>query len=66
LATVTPSLVTVGDPNFFVDDDVAALGSKGDFHRAREELDATEDFLTSCLVEDELFSGHVYKFLVED
>ena len=51
---------------FFVDDDVAALGSKGDFHRAREELDATEDFLTSGLVEDELFSGHVYKFLVED
>jgi hypothetical protein len=65
LATVTPSLVTVGEPNFFVDDDVAALGPEGDLHRAREELDAAKDLLTSALVEQQLFSSHVI-FLVSN
>jgi len=58
-ATVTPSLVTVGDPNFFVDDDVAAFGPESDFDRARKEFDAAEDFLTSALVKQELFSSHL-------
>jgi len=48
---VTPSLVTVGEPNFFVDDDVAAFRTEGDLDRAREQFDAAEDFLTSVLVE---------------
>src|ERR1017187_7811895 len=43
---------------FLVDDDVAPLGAKGDLDRAREELDAVKDFLTSGLVEYELFGRH--------
>ncbi len=43
---------------FFVDNDVTALGSKGDLDGAGQKFDATEDFLTSILVEDELFSSH--------
>jgi hypothetical protein len=48
-------------PEFLVDDDVAALGAEGDLDRAGEQLDAAEDFLTSGLVEDELFGRHCNK-----
>jgi len=44
-------LVTVGEPNFFVDDDVTAFRPEGNFNGAGEQLDAAEDFLTSGLVE---------------
>ena len=44
---------------FLVDDDIAALGPEGDFDGAGEQLDAAEDFLTSGLVEEDLFSRHV-------
>jgi hypothetical protein len=40
LATVTPSLVMVGD------DDVASLGAEGDLHRISQNVDATQDCLT--------------------
>ncbi len=43
---------------FLVDDDVAALGPERHLDGAGEELDAAQDFLTSGLVEEELFSSH--------
>src|ERR1019366_5021976 len=43
---------------FLVDDDIAALGSKGDFYGPGEKLHALENFLTSGLVEEDLFSSH--------
>jgi len=45
LATVTPSLVMVGDPNFFSHDNVAALGAEGDFYRVGEKVNAAQDCL---------------------
>ena len=36
------------------------LGPEGDFDGAGEELDTAEDLLTSSLVEQELFSSHVF------
>jgi len=44
-------LVTVGEPNFFVDYDVTAFRPEGDLDGAGEQLNAAEDFLTSGLVE---------------
>ena len=49
LATVTPSLVTVGRAEALLDDDVAALGAEGDLHRVGEGVDAREDRVARAL-----------------
>jgi hypothetical protein len=51
-------LVTVGEPNFFVEDDVAAFGAERRDDGLREFLHALEQGLTSLLVEYELFCCH--------
>jgi len=48
LATVTPSLVMFGPPNFFSRNYVAALGAKGDFHGVGELIDAAQNRLTDA------------------
>src|SRR5205085_11280875 len=50
---------------FLVDDDIPALRAEGDLDGAGEQFHALEDLLTTCFVEDELFSSHVYYVLVE-
>ena len=57
LAAVTPSLVTVGAPNF-VDDDVAALGTEGDLHGLGELIDAALQSGARVNVEMEFFGCH--------
>jgi len=56
LATVTPSLVTIGEPYFFVDDDVTALGSEGGLDCFAEQGYAAEQVAASFFVEHQLFS----------
>jgi hypothetical protein len=58
-ATVTPSVVMVGEPNFFVEDDVASARPERRFHCFREFLDAAQECLACAFVELELFSCHV-------
>ena len=54
-ATVTPSLVMVGPPNFFSRYDVAALGAERDFHRVGELVDAAQNRLAGSFGIDNLF-----------
>ena len=58
LATVTPSLVTVGRAEALLDDDVAALGAEGDLHRVGERVDAGEDQVAGVLGVDDFFGCH--------
>jgi hypothetical protein len=44
-------LVTVGEPNFFVEHDVAAFGAEGGAHRFGKLGDAAKDRLTGGLIE---------------
>ena len=58
MATVTPSLVIVGLPNFFIEDDVASRWPERRLDCLREFLYAAEQCLTRCFVELQLFSCH--------
>ena len=58
LATVTPSLVTVGEPKRLLEDDVAALGAERDLDGAGELRDAAPHRLAGFLIEGDHF-GHV-------
>jgi hypothetical protein len=54
-ATVTPSLVMVGEPNFFVDHDVAALGAQGDLYGVSEYVDTAKNRLAGLFSVYDLF-----------
>ena len=41
-ATVTPSLVMVGDPYFFYNHNIAAFGADSSFHRVGQNVDAAD------------------------
>ena len=46
LATVTPSLVMVGEPNFFSMTTLRPFGPKRHLHRVGQNVDAAQDCLT--------------------
>jgi len=58
LATVTPSLVTVGAPHDFLDHDVAAARSQGDLDGVGEQVEALGDLVASARREDDFFGSH--------
>ena len=58
LATVTPSLVTVGRAEDLLEDDVAALGPERDLDGAGQLGDAPAHGLAGFLVERDLLGGH--------
>ena len=51
-------------PELFVDDHVTALGTEGGLDRFGQDLDALQDFLTSCFVKQKLFCCHVLECVV--
>ena len=51
MATVTPSLVTVGEPKRLLDDDVAALGAERHLDGPGELADAAPHRFAGFLVE---------------
>ena len=59
LATVTPSLVMVGEPKRLLDDDVAALGAEGDLDRVGERVHALQDRVAGALIEQDFLGSHV-------
>ena len=59
LATVTPSLVTVGEPNDLLQDDVAALGAERHLDGAGQLGDAPPHRLAGFLIERNLLGSHL-------
>ena len=58
LATVTPSLVTVGEPKRLLEDDVAALGAERHLDGPGQLADAAPHRLAGFLIERDLLGGH--------
>ena len=59
LATVTPSLVTVGRAELLVDDDVPALGAEGDLDRLGQLVDAPLELGAGVGVEEQFLRCHL-------
>ena len=57
LATVTPSLVTVGEPQLFSISDVAAARAERDLHGVGQRVDALEHALAGVLVVADLLGA---------
>ena len=58
LATVTPSLVTVGAPKLFLQHDVAALGAERHGNGVGEDVDPFQDLLARLLSETNYLCRH--------
>ena len=57
-ATVTPSLVTVGEPHFLSRTTLRPRGPEGDLDRLGQDLNALEDLLAGLSLEKKLLSRH--------
>jgi len=64
LATVTPSLVIAGEPNFFVDDYVTAFGAKGHLHCIGQGVNTFAQAFAGGCVELNNFCHFVVVFFV--
>ncbi len=64
LATVTPSLVMSGEPNFFSMRTLRPFGAEGDLHRVGELVHAAQDRLAGVFGIDDGLGSHVCVSLV--